>query len=392
MVSGLLAADGTQRSLIFTLAWETMGDLEIRGWNRPPDRLICELLGAPDLTHMAVAEPSRNPLIAFVRSPLLRSTVLPPALLGAHRYLFSPHHFGLRRPVLTKVRFSRYGKTLQTAARAAGFQDPVVITSDPRIAAFSDLDFAARVVYFARDDWACHHAYRSLRSQILKAYEELRARRIDVAAVSNTLLRRLAPTGRALLLPNGVEPSEWLAPGVPPKWFDSLPCPRFLYVGTVDARIDLEWIERITNDFPEASVVLAGPNRDHTVSRRLAAMPGVTLPGNLYDRADVTSLVLAADVCLLPHVRSELTEAMDPLKLYEYLAAGRPVVATDLAPVRAHSENVVLVSDASQLRESIERALTQPAQPEEMRLSFLKRHSWKARAQTLLRFAFAEGS
>ena len=53
----------------------------------------------------------------------------------------------------------------------------------------------------------------------------------------------------------------------------------------------------------------------------------------LASRPEIVSLIGTAEACLIPHVGNRLTEAMSPLKLYEYLAGGRPVAAVDLPPI-----------------------------------------------------------
>ena len=60
-------------------------------------------------------------------------------------------------------------------------------------------------------------------------------------------------------------------------------------------------------------------------------------------------MIHAADVCVVPHRLNRLTMAMSPLKLYEYLAGGRPVAASDLPAVRAVDPRIVLVQEGTAL-------------------------------------------
>ena len=88
----------------------------------------------------------------------------------------------------------------------------------------------------------------------------------------------------------------------------------------------------------------------------LRALPNVELRPRI-DRADVVGLITAADACLIPHVRTPMTEAMSPLKLYEYLAGGRPVVATDLPPMRGVHPQVELLGPDADVAGAVGRAL-----------------------------------
>lgn len=383
-----VATDHTakQAEVIFTFAWETIADVEDRRWSRPPDRLIREFLGDPRIGKLMVAEPPRNPLVSVARSRGHRSLGLPPATVLEGRRFVSFHHFGARRPMRPRRRILRYGEMLHRAAAEQGMARPVIVTTDPRVAGFCDLTFAERVVYFARDDWASHPAYHAQRSTILAAYDEMRRRGTDVVAVSDTLLDRITTSGRSQRLPNGVDPAEWLAHDDPPTWFEALPGPRLVYVGSLDTRLDVEWLESLSRAFSSASIVLVGPFMDREVVKTLAAIPGVVLPGLVGDRRDVAAIVRAADVALLPHVVTDLTQAMDPLKLYEYLAAGRPVVATDLTPIRGIDRRIIITSGGADAARAVGAALELGPANDADRRAFIDANSWSARANALFEF------
>jgi teichuronic acid biosynthesis glycosyltransferase TuaH len=105
-------------------------------------------------------------------------------------------------------------------------------------------------------------------------------------------------------------------------------------------------------------------------------------------RAEVASVIHAADVCIMPHRLNRLTMAMSPLKLYEYLAGGRPVAASDLPPVRAVDRRIVLVPEGHSFADGVEEALARGPLTEEDRLAFIDANSWSRRHQQILRVAF----
>ncbi len=125
------------------------------------------------------------------------------------------------------------------------------------------------------------------------------------------------------MVPCGIEPEEWAAAGSGAHWFLDLPGPRLLYVGMLDERIDLDAVRVLAAANPGASVVLVGPGAERGPLTALGARSNVHLHSAV-GRDELTALVAAADLGLIPHVRSEQTEAMSPLKLYEYLAGGDP--------------------------------------------------------------------
>ena len=152
------------------------------------------------------------------------------------------------------------------------------------------------------------------------------------------------PSGPTLLVPNGIDPGEWDEPSPAPGLVLRPPGPRLLYAGTLDARIDADLVAATARRFPEGSVVLVGAMPDPAHLEPLRALPNVHVR-RAVPRAEIAALIAAADACLVPHVRTQQTMAMSPLKLYEYVAAGRPVAAVDLPPMRGIGPRVVLVGE-----------------------------------------------
>ena len=188
-------------------------------------------------------------------------------------------------------------------------------------------------------------------------------------------------------MPNAVDPGEWSLPPSPPAWFEALPGPRLLYVGSLESRIDVAAVARAARALPDASFALVGPMLDPPLFEELRRLANVTIRPAV-GRTEVVALVAAADACLIPHVRNRLTEAMSPLKLYEYLAGGAPVAALDLPPIRDISRRVAIRDD---LAEAVEAALALGRAPEEERRRFAADNSWTSRQGRIVEIALGAG-
>ena len=114
----------------------------------------------------------------------------------------------------------------------------------------------------------------------------------------------------------------------------------------------------------QAHLVMAGPVKQHLVDlSALAALPNVHfLPA--FAHADAPAMVAALDVCLIPYRLNSYTEGLSPLKLYEYLAMGKPVVTTNLPYVQREAAHVRITHDASQFVAAIQGYLDTPPTPE----------------------------
>ncbi|MGH9156586.1 MAG: glycosyltransferase, partial [Acidimicrobiales bacterium] len=163
----------------------------------------------------------------------------------------------------------------------------------------------------------------------------------------------------------------------------------FLYVGTLDDRLDLDAVTETAARWPHGRVVLVGPRPDPAVLAPVEGLPNVIVHDPV-GRAEVAGLISASDVCLLPHRSTPLTRAMSPLKLYEYLGGGARVVASDLPPVRGVDPSVHIVADGASYADAVAAALGRPRPSEAERRGFLAANSWASRHERILDVALAE--
>ncbi|WP_415803428.1 glycosyltransferase [Isoptericola cucumis] len=133
-----------------------------------------------------------------------------------------------------------------------------------------------------------------------------------------------------------------------------------LYLGTVHPdRFDVGLALRTARATAGAgTLVLAGPVVDLDRSATAALeQAGVRLLGARH-RDDVPAYLQHADVLVVPHVVSPFTESLDPIKLYEYRAVGRPVVSTPVAGFRDAAGPGVVVAAADAFPAAVRDALT----------------------------------
>ena len=284
--------------------------------------------------------------------------------------------------------FASYDRAMERRVRAMGMREPVVITTHPLLAGFAELAWARAVTYYALDDWAAHPAYRRWWDAYTHSYGLIRRRRMRVAAVSQPLLDTLCPDAPSAVIANGLEPDEWTGDATAPAFLSELPGPLLVYAGSLDSRLDITWIEQVARELPKATVLLVGPLVEPEHFRPLRALANVQIRGPL-PREEIAGLLRSSDVGLIPHRRTPLTEAMSPLKLYEYLAGGLPVVASDFEPMREVSPRVVLVEEKADFGACVRIALALGRATEDDRLEFVHANAWRTRHDQLLGLALA---
>ena len=369
---------------IFTFSSEAYADASRRGMMRPPDRLLSTLIARPEVRQLLVANPYRSWTTAWARTVLdfphrFRST--------RTRHVVSPLRLARADPVdvpgIERV-YAAWDRAVRTRAGSLGIERPRVITASPLVAGFAGLDWTSSRVYYARDDWVSAPAYRRLWPAYEEAYRRIAASGCAVAAVSQEIIDRIEPTGPYRVVPNGIEPEEW-AGEVPeaPGWLARIPSPRAIYVGTIDSRLDTDGLAALAQARPELQVVLVGPVADGPHISPLRGLPNIHVHG-LVGRGEVVAALRNSELTLLAHRRTPLTEAMSPLKVYEYLAAGKPVLATDLGPVRGLDARVLLAERVVDFIDLVDTALDMGTADETERLAFIDENTWAARHRDIL--------
>ena len=150
-----------------------------------------------------------------------------------------------------------------------------------------------------------------------------------------------------------------LASTVVPEAVAALPGPVFGYFGVIDERLDYALIEALARDFPDASVVMAGPLAKVS-AEELPCRPNIHWLGQQPYEA-LPALVKGFDVCLMPFALNEATRCINPTKTLEYMAAGKPIVSTAVPDVVRHFTPVVSVAaDQEEFLDAAARAACAP--------------------------------
>ncbi|HEX5852797.1 MAG TPA: glycosyltransferase, partial [Solirubrobacteraceae bacterium] len=141
----------------------------------------------------------------------------------------------------------------------------------------------------------------------------------------------------------------------------ALPAPRIVFTGAISAvKLDIALLVELARMRPSWSFALVGPvglGDPHTDVSALRAEHNIhLLGGRAYEQ--LPSVLRGADAGLIPYARNELTASIFPMKVYEYLAAGLPVIATPL-PALAGIANVASAADAAGIAELLDRALAE---------------------------------
>ena len=242
------------------------------------------------------------------------------------------------------------------------------------------------VVYDITDDWAEAPSFASWERKLIASQDRALCGRADLVIVCSEALEasRRPHCRRLLLLPNGVDCEHYAAIAdrpEPPRW----PRPVLGYTGTIHGdRFDVDLLAGVARAFAGGSVVLVGP--DHLTAAekgRLAGLKNIHLTGPVPYRC-IPEMMAEFDLCMVPHVENSFTNSLNPLKLWEYLAAGKPIVSTNVAGFRDYPALCRIGSGVDEFVAACRAALAENGERTAERRAEAAKHSWDQRIDTLL--------
>jgi teichuronic acid biosynthesis glycosyltransferase TuaH len=247
-------------------------------------------------------------------------------------------------------------------------------------------------VFYAKDDYVAGAPLAGLDAEWLARSLRRTVQGADaVVAVSPVLAAELEGMGarEPHVIPNGCNPDAFSATAVPPTGTRTV-----AYVGQLSNRVDVGLLESVAAR--GVRLKLLGP---HQATLRAGAFDSLLGRGNveapgLVRYADLPGLLGDVTTCVLPYLDTPFNRASFPLKLLEYLSAGRRVVTTDLPAARWLDTDLVTIADGADFTTAVLDSLALPLSQAEAdeRKAFATSHSWASRAQQLAQLLDLSGT
>jgi glycosyltransferase involved in cell wall biosynthesis len=303
--------------------------------------------------------------------------VVSPLVLPFHRYAAVR---AINRRVLPVL--------VRRAGRRLGLRQPILWAYVPQAEVLIDVLEPSLVVYHCVDDIA---AQPGIDAASFSEAEQRFATRADlVLASAPALATRLRAISSNVLDAPNVADTELFASALAAGPLDAemamLPSPRIVFTGAIVAtKLDISLLLALARACPEWSFAFVGPigpGDPRTDVSALAAESNIHLLGPR-SYAELPAVLRAADAGLIPYARNDLTESIFPMKVYEYLAAGLPVVATPL-PALAEVAEVATAPDAKGLARLLDEALAEDSPDRRAERSrAAASHSWERRLEEI---------
>jgi glycosyltransferase involved in cell wall biosynthesis len=271
---------------------------------------------------------------------------------------------------------------LRLLCRTLGMSRPTLWINDHAQGHLAGRLGEAGVVYDVTDDWTVFPQQEEDRRRTVAQDAALTRRADAVIVCSDALYAQKDGRCRSLhLIPNGVDLAHYerVSDASRARPSDAVwPSPAVGYTGTVHAaRVDLELLEALAQALPSVSIVLIGPS--HLAPGRLQRYPNIFLAGPRPYEV-LPEYMRTFDACIVPHLMTPFTESLNPIKLWEYLAAGLPVVSTDVAGFRDYPDLVRLTRTPAEFVAQVRAALDEGDRHQAARRAVAAHNSWELRA------------
>ncbi len=367
--------------------------------------LICELARQlPRSRILCVARP-----MCLLTGPLRRSkeflawlkkpeqvTALDKNLLHVRPGVLLHDHLAGHIPGASRINRYWLKRQLRVAVQQAGlrWRHLIALIYDPFQLEYLGLVGESLSIYDCYDEYSVQSEVPFLRSksQVLER-EQAILKQVDLTfVVSETIRNRIKKMhDRVYLVPNGVETQHFgrAADRVVDVMPDvaGIPQPVVGFLGNITSRIDFELLRHLATSRPEWSVLLVGgvSERGLSIPISIARLPNVHFLG-ARPYGNLPNYLQTFDVCIIPYVADDpFNINCSPLKLYEYLATGKPIVSTDLPAVRPFDGLVRIAKDPEEFERQLMLALgDQDRDLRQRRLAAARENSWEQRAESIL--------
>jgi glycosyltransferase involved in cell wall biosynthesis len=232
------------------------------------------------------------------------------------------------------------------------------------------------LIYDCMDDWS---DFPSLPKSVIRNEQDLCRMADRIWVVSEHIYRKFEPSFRNKLeyVPNGADYDHFATASQIEVQHER---PVLGYIGALHIWFDARLVAAVASDLPEWDIVLVGPivldlEQKHTLDR-----PNIRFMGR--QPYDILPGILAGfDVAMIPFVLSDLIKGTSPIKLFEYLAAGLPVISTSMPEVLPLREPgiVACADDATAFVQAVHH-LKESNSPDiiERRKQVAQQHTWQA--------------
>ena len=289
---------------------------------------------------------------------------------------------------LNKVNNKRFAESIKKAIKELGFKDIILFNDNDMFRSFYLKEYLQPLVsiYYSRDfmlavDYWKFHGTKLEPELIAKS---------DICTANSTYLANYCKkyNPRSYYVGQGcdLEMFSNLKNKNTPADMANIPKPVIGYVGALQSiRLDIELLAHLANEKPDWSIVLVGPEDNEFKASNLHNIKNIYFLGGK-PPTELPTYINSFDVCINPQIVNQVTIGNYPRKIDEYLAMGKPVVATGTEAMSIFAAHTYLANDKKDYPLLIEKALVEDSSTlQQNRREFAASHTWENNVKEIYR-------
>ncbi|MBI5750175.1 MAG: glycosyltransferase [Nitrospinae bacterium] len=355
--------------------------------------------------HIALRLAKRHRVLFVEPAPLVAAPLLFPLdyknwtkwLMGLRKekenlFLYAPPPLRIpadtRYLIVDKLNQKIISSFTAKAANRIGIKNPIVWSFDYRTSEFKGKLKESLFIYHCVDEWA-EMPVPFLKKEIIGKIENRLAGNADIVfASARKLEERLSKINKnTFYIPHGVDYGHFSQDidngSFLPEDIKDIKGTVVGFSGTIENWVDIGLIEYIARQKQEWTLLFVGMIGHSADVSNLKKYKNIIFTG-LKKREELPKYLKVMDVCIIPFKINRLTEGVNPLKLYEYLAAGKPVVSTPLLEVQRMGDMVKIADGYDAFIKAIEESMKENTTEDiEKRRSIARESSWDVKVREM---------
>ena len=281
---------------------------------------------------------------------------------------------------INKVNNNKFARSIQHAIKELGFSNFILFNDNDMFRSFYLKEYLqpAVSIYYSRD-YMLAVDYWKFHGELL---EPALITKSDICVANSTYLANYCKkyNPKSYYVGQGCDLEMFRNPkdSATPADMATLPRPVIGYVGALQSiRLDIELLAHIATQRPDWCMVLVGPEDDAFKESTLHSIPNIHFLGSK-DPSTLPAYINAFDVCLNPQIVNQVTIGNYPRKIDEYLAMGKPTVASATEAMSIFTDHTYLATTKEDYVTLIDKALKEnTASLQQARRDFAASHTWE---------------
>lgn len=291
--------------------------------------------------------------------------------------------------ITNKINLGKALENINKYAKKENFRNVILWSYYPLITEYFDKIDHVISVFDTVDNWAEHASYSDIKDKIEENYKIISEKANIIFSLSKDTENMFSPRHEKIFqITQGIDLAHYSGKN---KLINNdiakIPHPIIGYVGIIqENRVNLDLIEYIANKNLDKSIVLIGPIWSDEDRIRLKKISNIYLLGAKKYK-ETPDYINQFDIGIIPHYTNEFIKYTCPMKLYEYMACGIPIVTTDTPGVEQFKDYIRITNDFEKFNIYIQEELENNSEEKiNAKIQTIKDHTWMKKVDKMMSY------